>query len=75
MAAGASAVFSGGPALTQPLLRITAASYAETLVLDKRPSSSRPAEGLVTFAHTARNQRGEIVATATRKTLVRMAPP
>ncbi len=49
--------------------------YAETLVLDKRPSSSRPAEGLVTFAHTARNQRGEIVATATRKTLVRMAPP
>src|SRR6476660_10537269 len=42
--------------------------YAETLVVDKRPSSSRPGEGLVTFAHTARNQRGEIVATATRKT-------
>lgn len=48
--------------------------YAETLVADKRPSSSRPGEGVVTFVHTARNQRGEVVATATRKTLVRMAP-
>ena len=48
--------------------------YAETLIADKRPSSSRPGEGVVTFVHTARNQRGEIVATATRKTLVRMAP-
>jgi len=48
--------------------------YAETLVVDKRPSSSRPGEGVVTFAHTARNQHGEVVATATRKTLVRKAP-
>lgn len=48
--------------------------YAETLIAEKRPSSSRPGEGVVTFVHTARNQRGEIVATATRKTLVRMAP-
>ncbi|MFD6276805.1 MaoC family dehydratase [Streptomyces sp. NPDC060209] len=48
--------------------------YAETLVVDKRASGSRPGEGVVTFAHTARNQRGEVVATATRKTLVRMAP-
>jgi acyl dehydratase len=48
--------------------------YAETLVADKRESSSRPGEGVVTFVHTARNQRGEVVATATRQTLVRMAP-
>lgn len=48
--------------------------YAETLVVDKRPSSSRPGEGVVTLAHTARNQAGEAVATATRKTLVRMRP-
>lgn len=48
--------------------------YAETLVVDARPSASRPGEGVVTLAHTARNQRGEVVATATRKTLVRMRP-
>src|SRR3984885_8678293 len=48
--------------------------YAETLIRDKRPSSTRPGEGVVTMEHTARNQRGEVVATATRTTLVRMAP-
>lgn len=48
--------------------------YAETLIRDKRPSSSRPGEGVVTMEHTARNQRGEVVATATRSTLVRMRP-
>ena len=48
--------------------------YAETLVANKRESSSRPGEGVVTFVHTARNQRGDVVATATRQTLVRMAP-
>jgi len=48
--------------------------YAETLVLDKRASSSRPGEGVVTLLHTARNQEGDVVATATRSTLVRMAP-
>ncbi|MET8777886.1 MaoC family dehydratase [Nocardia sp. NPDC050713] len=48
--------------------------YAETVVTDKRESKSRPGEGIVTFAHTGRNQHGEVVATATRKTLVRMAP-
>lgn len=48
--------------------------YAETLVVDKRPSASRPGEGLVTLAHTARNQQGVPVATATRKTLVRLRP-
>lgn len=48
--------------------------YAETLVLDKRLSASRPGEGVVTLAHTARNQHGEVVATTTRKTLVRTMP-
>lgn len=48
--------------------------YAETLVVDKRRSVSRPGEGVVTFQHVARNQDGRVVATATRQTLVRMAP-
>ena len=49
-------------------------TLAETLVADKRASSSRPGEGIVTLAHTARNQHGEVVATATRQTLVRLRP-
>lgn len=48
--------------------------YAETVVLDKRASGSRPGEGIVTFEHTARNQHDEVVATAIRSTLVRMRP-
>ena len=45
--------------------------YAETVITDKRESKSRPGEGIVTFAHTGRNQHGDIVATASRKTMVR----
>jgi len=48
--------------------------YAETLITEKRESASRPGEGILTFAHTARNQQGDVVATATRKTLVRKRP-
>ena len=48
--------------------------YAETVVTEKRESKSRPGEGIVTFAHTARNQHGDVVALAVRKTLVRKAP-
>ncbi len=48
--------------------------YAETLIADKRPSASRPGEGIVTVVHTARNQDEEVVAQATRQTLVRMQP-
>jgi acyl dehydratase len=48
--------------------------YAETLVADKRPSASRPGEGVVSLEHIARNQDGTVVARALRKTLVRMAP-
>jgi acyl dehydratase len=48
--------------------------YAETVITDKRDSKSRPGEGIVTFGHTGRNQHDDVVATATRKTLVRMRP-
>jgi acyl dehydratase len=48
--------------------------YCETIVLDKRPSASRPGEGVVTFEHTARNQDGKIVAVAVRSALVHMKP-
>ncbi|MFI7193172.1 MaoC family dehydratase [Nocardia nova] len=48
--------------------------YAETLVTAKRESKSRPGEGIATFAHTGRNQHGDVVATAVRKTLMRMRP-
>ena len=48
--------------------------YAETRVLDKRLSRSRPGEGVVRFAHTGRNQHGDVVAEAVRVTLVRTRP-
>jgi len=48
--------------------------YAETLVTDKRPSRSRPGEGIVSLQHLARNQEGEVVAVAARQTLVRTRP-
>ncbi|MFD4180416.1 MaoC family dehydratase [Rhodococcus sp. NPDC058514] len=48
--------------------------YAETVITDKRESKSRPGEGIITLAHTARNQHGDVVASAVRKTLVRKRP-
>ncbi len=47
--------------------------YAETEIIDKRPSKSRPGQGIVTFEHRARNQRGDIVCTARRSALVWLA--
>jgi acyl dehydratase len=44
---------------------------AETVILHKRLSASRPGQGVVTFEHLARNQRGDVVAKAVRKTLMR----
>ena len=44
--------------------------YAETRILDKRRSRSRPGEGIISLGHIGRNQRGEIVAKAVRKTMV-----
>ena len=48
--------------------------YGETVVLEKRLSSSRPGQGIIKFEHTARNQHGEVVAVVTRTTLMRRKP-
>ena len=48
--------------------------YVETEILEKRPSKSRPGQGLVTMKHTGRNQNGEVVATATRVALMLFRP-
>ena len=48
--------------------------YAETVIVDKRLSHSRPGEGIVRLEHTGRNQHGEVVASAIRNTLVRLRP-
>ena len=48
--------------------------YAETVVMEKRLSVSRPGAGIVKFVHTARNQDGEVVCVATRSTLVLTRP-
>ena len=48
--------------------------YAETKIVDKRESKSRPGEGIVTLEHTGRNQHGDVVAVAVRKPLVRKRP-
>lgn len=44
--------------------------YSETEIVEKRMSNSRPGQGIVTMRHTGRNQRGEVVATATRVALM-----
>ncbi|HEY8912253.1 MaoC family dehydratase [Lacisediminihabitans sp.] len=44
--------------------------YSETVVQAKRLSASRPGQGIVTLAHTGRNQHGVVVATALRSALV-----
>jgi acyl dehydratase len=48
---------------------------AETEIIDKRLSTSRPGQGVVTFEHRGRNQRGETVCTARRAALVLCASP
>ncbi len=55
-------------------VRVGDTLYAETEILGARASASRPGQGIVTLAHTMRNQHGTVVATATRQTLVRSAP-
>ena len=44
--------------------------YAESTVLEKRPSRSRPDQGIVTIRTIGRNQRGEIVCEFERTMLV-----
>jgi acyl dehydratase len=45
--------------------------YAETEVVGKRESKSRPQWGIVTFEHRARNQHGEVVMVARRNAMMR----
>ncbi|MEO8262652.1 MAG: MaoC family dehydratase [Pseudolysinimonas sp.] len=44
--------------------------YAETTVVEKRLSASRPGQGIVTLSHLGRNQHGATVVRAIRTTLV-----
>ena len=44
--------------------------YAESEVLEKRPSKSRPGQGIVKFKTTAKNQRGQVVCSYFRTILV-----
>ena len=48
--------------------------YTESVVVEKRLSTSRPGQGIVTIAHTGRNQDATVVATATRTVLVHCLP-
>ena len=48
--------------------------YTESVIVDKRLSSSRPGQGICTIEHTGRNQDGVIVAKATRTALMRCLP-
>ncbi len=49
--------------------------YAETQVLERRESKSKPDRGIVTFEHRARNQRGELVARCVRQAMMLRRPP
>ena len=49
--------------------------YAETTVLNKRESKSRPEVGIVEFLPVARNQRDDVVAEARRTAMMRRLPP
>jgi acyl dehydratase len=60
-------------AFPQPVL-LGDTLYAESEVIEKRSSESRPANGLVVFEHRARNQDGEIVAIARRTALMKRLP-
>lgn len=55
-------------------VRIGDTLLAESAVTAKRPSRSRPGEGIVSLVHRGLNQHGDVVVTATRTTLVRMNP-
>lgn len=55
-------------------VRVGDTLYAETLIVGKRVSASRPGQGIVEFAHTMRNQKGVVVAEARRSTLMLMSP-
>lgn len=48
--------------------------YAETEIIAKRESKSRPDAGVITMKHVGRNQRGEIVVEVTRTALFLRKP-
>ena len=48
--------------------------YTESVIVEKRLSTSRPGQGIVTISHTGRNQESTVVATATRAVLVHCLP-
>jgi acyl dehydratase len=48
--------------------------YAETEIVDKRESRSRPQWGIVTFEHRARNQAGDLVMRCRRQAMMRKRP-
>jgi acyl dehydratase len=47
---------------------------AETRVLEKRESKSRPTQGIVTFEHIGLNQRDEVVCRTVRNALMMKRP-
>ena len=49
--------------------------YVETLVLDKRPSSSKPDRGIVRLRHTGKNQNGEVICEVERAVMFRIQVP
>jgi len=48
--------------------------YAETEVVDRRESRSRPEWGIVTFEHRGRNQHGDLVVRCRRAAMMRRRP-
>lgn len=44
---------------------------AETIIVDRRESKSRPTQGIVTLQHVAYNQNGDVVCKATRQALMK----
>jgi acyl dehydratase len=48
--------------------------YAESRLLEKRRSKSRPGQGVVVLEHTGRNQHGTVVAVAVRSVLMQCRP-
>lgn len=48
--------------------------YCETEIGEKRPSASRPGQGIVTLEHRGHNQDGVLVCKAVRTALVRFRP-
>jgi len=44
--------------------------YTETEIIDKRLSSSRPGQGIVSLRHIGRNQHGDVVAECSRSSLL-----